>query len=156
MTNTYFLPFPNLDVDLCLHSLKSDSPPLWGMMRGQHMVEHLMFPLKISVGDLDVGIHTPPDKVEKTKALFLMSDLPLRKEFKSPVLDPDKPMPLEYAGMPEAIVALKQHMVKFITYWEKHPKATHPHPVFGLLNLQEWIWFHRKHFTHHFSQFGLL
>ncbi|MFY8020551.1 MAG: DUF1569 domain-containing protein, partial [Bacteroidia bacterium] len=43
----------------------------------------------------------------------------------------------------------------FVDFWEKHPESIFNHPVFGPLNKQEWMKFQSKHFTHHFTQFGI-
>ena len=41
-------------------------------------------------------------------------------------------------------------------YFKENPEARLRNIVFGELNSYEWKLFHRKHFNHHFEQFGLL
>src|SRR5438105_4023314 len=98
----FFLPFPGIDLQKYLADLAANAAPQWGKMRGQHMVEHLALPLRISVGDFPVQIYTPSDRVEKMKTVFLMGDAFLRRDFKLPLIG-DEPMPLIHESMPEAI-----------------------------------------------------
>lgn len=135
--------------------LPHDMEPQWGSMRLQHMIEHLADVFSIGNGGRRVNVITPTDKVEKTKAVFLMSDRELPKDFKTPLL-PDSPPPYRYANMQEAIEVLKNEMLKFEEYHKANPEAKECHPVFGPLNYSEWIHFHNKHFTHHFKQFNLI
>ena len=44
----------------------------------------------------------------------------------------------------------------YILFFENNPGAIPVNVTFGELNKEEWIVFHKKHFTHHLSQFGLM
>src|ERR1043166_1535937 len=150
-----FLPFPDIDLDLYLPKLKADTAPLWGKMSAQHMLEHLAWPLRIAAGETIVPVFTPAEKVQKAKELFLMSDTPFKKFIRIPLLA-EEPMSLEFSNMQEARTNLESWIKKFVLHFEETPAAVHAHPVFGPLNYDEWIFFQGKHFTHHFSQFGLV
>jgi hypothetical protein len=56
--------------------------------------------------------------------------------------------------------AAKQGLLEAIQLFKSHFNAqaerTQLHNIFGELKYQEWLWFHYKHFTHHFSQFGII
>ena len=44
----------------------------------------------------------------------------------------------------------------FETYYKENPEATHANAVFGALDKEHWDLLNRKHFHHHYEQFGLL
>ena len=44
----------------------------------------------------------------------------------------------------------------YIAFFKAYPDTTLKNIVFGDLNRYEWNLFHRKHYNHHFEQFGLL
>lgn len=55
----------------------------------------------------------------------------------------------------EAINALKEEVHFFYSLFKLQPKSKISHPVFGMLNFEEWLLFHQKHAVHHLKQFGL-
>jgi oxepin-CoA hydrolase/3-oxo-5,6-dehydrosuberyl-CoA semialdehyde dehydrogenase len=81
-----FIPFPDFDLSEYVSKLNTDTIPVWGSMTSQHMLEHMLLPLEIGQGKLVVEVVTPPEKVEKTKMLFLMSEAPLKRGFPAPFL----------------------------------------------------------------------
>ncbi len=149
-----FIYFPDFDLNEYLSKLKIDTQPLWGSMTSQHMLEHMLLPLEIAQGKLVVEVVTPPEKVEKTKLLFLMSEAPLKRGFPAPFLK-EGLQDLKYSSLEEAGLALQNEISNFIKFWNENPEAGFNHPVFGLLNKAEWTKFQSKHFTHHFTQFGI-
>ena len=138
-----------------LKDLSSSAQALWGQMNAQQMVEHLTLAVEASSGKHNMQLHTEKDKVEKIKAIMLLSDRPMPREFKNPVL-PLLPLDIKHNDIEEARLALKQSLGLFMHYFKNNAEATHMHNVFGELNYHEWLWFHYKHFTHHFVQFGLM
>ncbi|MFN6082842.1 MAG: hypothetical protein ACK44P_08640, partial [Bacteroidota bacterium] len=67
------------------------------------------------------------------------------------------PMPYETANLQEAINLLKENLHACKQYFaQAGADATRIHNLFGPLTYQEWLLFHHKHFSHHFSQFGLI
>ena len=149
-----FINFPDFDLNEYISKLKIDTQPLWGSMTSQHMLEHMLLPLEIAQGKLVVEVVTPAEKVEKTKMLFLMSEAPLKRGFPAPFLK-EGLQDLKYSSLEEAGLALQDEINNFIKCWNENPEAGFNHPVFGLLNKAEWIKFQSKHFTHHFTQFGI-
>jgi hypothetical protein len=150
-----FIIFPGEAVYKILSNLKPETPAQWGIMTAQHMIEHLLLPLEFSRGKFEVPLVTPIDKVEKVKRIMLMGDSPLKRDFAAPFLGSGL-QALKYANLEEAKEALVLEITTFLAFWELNNGATFTHPIFGILNKEEWYWFHRKHFTHHFSQFGLV
>ncbi len=102
-----------------------------------------------------ITLATSIDKVEKVKKNALLSDRPMQREFKNVAL-PIDPIPHEY----DDLQAAKQGLIEAVQAFKKHfntrKENTQLHNIFGALNYQEWLWFHYKHFIHHFSQFGII
>jgi len=140
-------------VENALDVLQGNQQAIFGKFTPQHMVEHLLFTLEISVGKYKQELVSKEEQREALRA-FLYSEKELRFGAKAPFLTDELP-PLVYSNLEEAIMKLKETLTHFFDYYE-HSTDQHTHPVFGLLNREEWIMFHNKHFTHHFKQFGLV
>jgi hypothetical protein len=145
MTNNYLM---------LLNKLDPRQKPLWGKMTPQHMVEHLILAVQMSNGKLNLECFNPPEKIPSLKR-FLLSSRPMPKLFVNPVIGEDL-RPLEYSSLNEAIEKLKNEIDDHILFFGNNPGANPVNVTFGELNKEEWIVFHKKHFTHHLSQFGLL
>ena len=139
-----------------LTNLQTDANPLFGKMTAQHMVEHLELIISYSDGTRKAVLLTPQEKLGAMKD-FLMSDKELTQGFRSPFLPQDGSLPdLHYTDIETAKKALQQSWNNFESYFAANPGIIEMHPFFGELNYNGWIQFHKKHFTHHFKQFGLL
>lgn len=149
-----FLKFPLEEIWQLLATLKPETPAAWGIMSAQNMVEHLILPLRIARGELPISVVTPEDKVERVKNLMLLGTAPLKKGFAAPFL-PEGKLPHQFENLELAIAALKNEVEIFISFYETYQGENSSHPVFGPLNKEEWHLFQSKHFTHHFTQFGL-
>jgi hydroxymethylglutaryl-CoA reductase len=136
-------------------ALPHNTPPLWGSMTLQHMIEHLADVFRASNGTIKVEVVTTPEKLEKVLRVVLFSDRELQRNVKAPVL-PAEPIPYRTANMQAAIDALKLEMEKFENHYATDKNRTENHPVFGPLTYAQWEVFQKKHFTHHFKQFGLI
>ena len=144
---------PNLEIFLGkLNNLSSDASPAWGSMNPQQMVEHLSNSLDLSIGELEVELSIPEEKVAGA-VVVLNSDKPIPKGFK---LDyaPENPV-LRNEDLDEAIDELTIKWILFEEYFTDNPSATNLHPVYGMLDEKGWLRIHSKHFTHHFLQFNL-
>ena len=137
-----------------LNLLKSDQNPVWGKMSAQHMVEHLILAVKMGNEKLKFDCINPPEKLPTLKK-FLISSRPMPKGFVNPVIGPDN-LPLNYSSLEEAISNLKEEVEDYYHFFEENPDAKPVNATFGELNKDEWEHFHKKHFTHHLEQFGLL
>jgi hydroxymethylglutaryl-CoA reductase len=138
-----------------LKDLSPDAKPLWGEMNAQQMVEHLVLSVEISNGKRDLPLYTEKEKVEKVKNVALLSNRPLGRGFRNPAL-PVSPLLLMYKDIEEAKQVLRQSIDLFMHYFRNNVETTRVHNMFGPLDYHEWLWFHYKHFLHHFMQFGLV
>jgi oxepin-CoA hydrolase/3-oxo-5,6-dehydrosuberyl-CoA semialdehyde dehydrogenase len=138
-----------------LDKLNSESKPLWGKMTAQHMVEHLILVVQSSNGTLSIDqFVTPPDRLEIAKRI-LMSTRPLPKNFVNTIVG-EGLKPLVHPNMDSAIEKLYEEIEKFNNFYENNPNQKPVNATFGPLDKKEWEQFHKKHFNHHFEQFGLV
>jgi hypothetical protein len=138
-----------------LSALKADTPPLFGKMSAQDMVEHLILSMTFCNGKAPQVLMIPERSSQAIKHHTINTDKEMGKGFKAPMLGDDPP-PLIHEDLPSAIEQLKKEMEDFDSYFKKAPHAAPVSPVLGILDHTEWIIFHNKHFTHHFKQFGLI
>ena len=144
----------NNEVQRTLGKLNTSDKPLWGKMTPQHMVEHLIITFKMSIGKINIPIITKEEDWPKTKA-YLMKDSPMRRNVPSPVGN-DNLLPLRFPDLDSAKVKLLEERDFFLKTMKEQPDFIANHPYGGPMNLEEWLLFHRKHFKHHFIQFGLI
>ncbi|MCS5491947.1 DUF1569 domain-containing protein [Algoriphagus limi] len=137
-----------------LENLKADQKPDFGKMTPQHMVEHLTLTVKISSDRIKIPFFEPSNKQLEMKRMLLGTEMDFPKEIKFPN-DPGELLPLRFTDLDTAKTKLLQSLEEFEKFFIQNPKAKTMHPVLGELNKEEWDRFHQKHFTHHFSQFGI-
>jgi len=133
--------------------LNAVQSPLWGKMTPQHMVEHLYKAVQASINEIALDIYSEERKIQVLKKMFL-GDRPLPKEFMNPAIGPDL-LELEFENLSSAIKELKNVLARYEKYFSGNSSAKTIHPIFGYLTKEEWDIFHKKHFKHHLSQFGI-
>jgi hypothetical protein len=145
--------FDHLFTD-CIACLTENTPPLWGKMTPQHMIEHLVWAFECSTGTLEVPCRTPENLLERAKR-FLYDNKPTPHEFKNPLLGED-PLPFRFLSFADAKDALHKEVARFVDHFREQPSAIHVHPIFGPLSAEEWQRSHFKHCYHHLLQFGII
>lgn len=143
------------DVPSIIDNISGNEQAKWGLMTVHHMLEHIALVLTFPLGRLNIPLFTPEDKLEKNKA-FLMSAYGMMQGFKFPLLPTDKAPDLSTQNIEEAKQLVKETITAFLEKINEATFVTSQHPIFGQLNKQEWLLFQYKHFTHHFTQFGLI
>jgi hypothetical protein len=128
-----------------LQKIPAGTPPLWGKMNLQQMIEHFTDVVMVASGKIKLPIVTPADKLSRYRD-FMLSEKPFKENTKSPVL-PDEPAPLKKQT--------KEELIHFFEDFEKDPALKTTHPVFGELNFEENIQIMHKHALHHLRQFGV-
>lgn len=149
-----FIDYDRATIIQKLRQLDPDAKPNWGLMTPQHMVEHLIVIFKIANGSIPSELYIDEEKIPRQQA-FLRSDKEFPKHIRIKNLHEDKPLPLRMESMEAAIEKLDKEIVKFEEVFEAEPDQKTVHPIFGALDYDDWVTFHRKHTTHHFKQFGL-
>lgn len=141
------------EIPRLLAKLQPGTKPTWGVMSAEEMVDHLRIAVLLSIEDTDSEIVTPVERLPRYKE-FLMSDKPFMPSAPKPesynriaALEGD--MEVQKQGLLAELARMKLH-------FSNNPQHTAIHANFGQLNITEWYQLHKKHFTHHFTQFGLL
>ncbi|MCB0376422.1 MAG: phenylacetic acid degradation bifunctional protein PaaZ, partial [Sinomicrobium sp.] len=139
-----------------LAKLREDTRPEWGMMTPQHMLEHLEWTLKMATGEIAVKeIVTPEAHLEKMQE-SLYNYNPIPRAYQHPLLKKGKLEDPVHGSLDEAKQALLDAYAGFLLFFEENPKAVTRHAIFGAMDKSLWKLLHRKHFNHHFEQFGIL
>jgi len=134
---------------------QSDTKAQWGMMDIHNMVEHIGLTLQMSMGERPVELQVLEEKAIKLKRIMIDSQRPMPKGVKTVMLPNDKTLPYINPSFTEAIDFVEDNLNRFKTKLQTQPEESHLHPTMGLLTMNEWNILHRKHFVHHFEQFGL-
>ncbi len=141
---------------LLLNALQKTTPAKWGVMNAQEMTEHLADFYNVSAEKMPCKLYTPEEHLPAYKA-FLLSDKVFRENTKAPAeLLGEIPKPLRFSSLSEAKEDLQEAVNNFVGYFEEDKTKKTLHPVFGMLDFEEWIILHYKHVHHHLKQFDLL
>lgn len=138
------------------NELTSNHQPKWGMMTAQHMVEHLSMLFIVSTGKWGKEFKGDEARAAKIKANFFGVQYPFPKGFLLPGSTQGKLPALRCKDLTTAKALLNDSYQKVLAHYEAHPDDIVAHPVFGVLNYDEWNHFHEKHIAHHLMQFDLL
>lgn len=137
-----------------LRSIPLETPPRWGKMTLQQMVEHLSDMFRIASGRLQYpSLVTPQENLPKMLE-FLLSEKPFRENTVNPLL-PETPAPVRTGSMDEALAELGEEVQHFFAVFEANPHLTTLNPFFGSLNFEENVQLLHKHAGHHLRQFGV-
>ncbi len=138
-----------------LNQLTENHQAAWGLMSPQHMVEHLDFFSKMGLEEVPSQVDTPEENLEKfQESLWNHRDMP--KNFQHKLLRKGEVEDLRYGSLQEAKDALLETLEKERNFFKENPEGTLINSVFGRLGRYEWSLLNRKHFDHHFRQFGLI
>lgn len=139
-----------------LQQLDPATPPRWGKMSVQQMVEHFGGDaVRNANGRLKFdAIVTPPDSLQRMRE-FMMSDKPFKENTKNPLLG-EEPAPLRYKTIQAAIGALQQELIYFFEAFEKDHQFVTRNPFYGDLTFEQSVQLLYKHALHHLRQFGVV
>ena len=135
-----------------LQKLTPETPALWGSMSAQRMVEHLTDTINLARGKGDFKLAIPETSALKAKQ-FIYTDKPMAQNLQVTFATPE--IKLRNADLDDAIDEFTLTWVDFMEEVEENPQLETLHPYFGMLNREDWLKLHAKHFTHHIQQFGL-
>src|SRR6202012_4440879 len=131
-----------------LLSLDPGTTPLWGKMKPQQMVEHLVDQVQWTNGKKIPTCDVPAEKAERSKRVMIYTDALIPKN----VFLGDLPENYQYPNIEAAINQLMTELDEFDHYF-REPGIMCIHGGFGPMDHQEWVIWHNKHFTHHLRQF---
>ncbi len=143
------------NVEDYLNKLTEDTKAHWGIMTPQHMIEHLEMGFLNAIGKEKVAIVTPEEHLEKYQdSLWNYRAMP--KNFSMPAMKKGETEKLRHESLMKAKEAFLEAWDEYEVYFKENPEAETSNAVFGNLNKDHWELLNRKHFHHHFEQFGLL
>ena len=137
-----------------LKQLQPNDKALWGMMKPQYMIEHLIFIYENSIGLREIKLLVPEEKLPKFQA-FLRSNYGFSQNFKFAMLPENELVPLTHESLESAIQNLEQLIDRFFELISKEDFKSTLHPYYGKLNKEDSILFQFKHTMHHLMQFDL-
>ncbi|HMN33689.1 MAG TPA: DinB family protein [Chitinophagaceae bacterium] len=136
-----------------LNQLDENTPPLFGKMNVQQMIEHVTYSFRQAAGELDNK--TLHDETTTQKMYqFLMSDKPFKENTPNPLM-PDIPAPAEHACTKDSLIELNIAINHFVEKFQNNSELRIINPFFGNLNFTEWVQLLHKHTLHHLKQFGV-
>jgi oxepin-CoA hydrolase/3-oxo-5,6-dehydrosuberyl-CoA semialdehyde dehydrogenase len=153
-TNAQFIDFQIPGTISLLENLKHDTVALWGTLNATEMLLHLAETIAYSNGKTELQSPDIPHHTFDHLRKFLVGPKGFPKGFVSPLAVPVEQNTVETFS--KAYTTLLEEIQRFRLFWETHPEALKFNPIFGMLNKEQWMMLHNKHFTHHFQQFGLI
>ncbi len=148
VTNESFL---KKEVLPLLANLKEDTPPKFGIMTAQHMVEHLAWVTKATIGRKG----EKPEEPTKSH-LYFQKFITGGAKFKYHPKEEAKVKELKYSSLQEAIEAVGPAIERFYQHFEDNPSALCYNPMMGEMDKAQLEVFHGEHYRWHLYQFGLL
>jgi len=150
-----FTQFPNIDFVALRNELKPETPAQFGSMNAQQMIEHVSLIYDYVLSNNKVNVLTPEDKIEKVKRAFLWSEGGFKRGITNEFT---KSLSFECKldDLTKAIDEFEKRHLLVANAINQNTIIDKTHPVFGLLNTEEWTQFFTKHTWHHFNQFGLV
>ena len=138
-----------------LQMLDPATPPRWGKMSVQQMIEHFSGDaIRNANGRLKFdNIITSSEHLQRLQE-FIMSNKPFKENTQNPLLG-EEPKPLRFKTVQAAIGALQQELIYFFEAFEKNPALVIRNPIFGDLNFEQNVQLLYKHALHHLREFGV-
>lgn len=137
-----------------LKKIPADTPPKWGKMSFQQMVEHFADVMKVASGkSVFTTIVTPEERLVKMRE-FMMSDKPFQENTKNPLM-PETPAPVRNITVEAAINELEKEVKHFFSVFDTNNLQTTRNPLFGDLTYEQNLQLLYKHAWHHLRQYGI-
>ena len=136
-----------------LQRLDPSTPPAWGKMNVQQMIEHFAHDAVANAsGRLKIDdIVTPPKNLQRMRE-FMLSEKPFKENTINPLMA-EEPPSLRYKTTQAAIGALQEELIYFFEVFKNDPTLVTRNPFFGDLNFEQNVQLLHKHAIHHLRQF---
>ena len=139
---------------LLLQGLKENTEPKFGLMTPQHMVEHLIWVTKTTIGRRGEP-EGEPTKSQIYFQKFIDNGAVFEYRPKEGTTKADL-LALKYGSLQEAIAQVGPAIDRFYKYCEDNPGAIAYNPMMGELTQDQLETFHAQHYRWHLYQFGLI
>lgn len=137
-----------------LQQIPTETPPAWGKMTLQQMIEHFADTMRIASGKTaHTNLITPPENLDRMRA-FLESDKPFRENTPNPLM-PETPAPVRNRSKDAALKELGEEVDHFFSVFEQNNLQVTRNPFFGDLTYKQNVQLLHKHALHHLKQFGV-
>jgi hypothetical protein len=150
-----FTKFPDIDFTALRNELNPETPALFGSLNAQQMIEHVSLIYDYVLSNNKVKVLTPADKFEKVKRAFLWSEGGFKRGITNEFTE-SLSFECTLANLSLAIDEYEKRHLLVANAIKENAIVDKTHPIFGLLNVEEWTQFFTKHTWHHFNQFGLV
>ena len=150
-----YIPLKYDRVKAALAKLTPDTKAKWGILKPQHMVEHLEYQFLIAMDKVHTRLVTKEKHLEKFREV-VYNHQPMMKGYNHPMLKQGELEELRHDSLEAAIEAFFKRKEEYDAYFTEHKGKKTLNPSFGMLNKFEWDLLCRKHLHHHFEQFGLV
>lgn len=150
-----YIPLKYEAVKKALSKLTLDTKAKWGILKPQHMVEHLEYQFLIAMEKVHTRLSTSEKHLEKFREV-VYNHQPMMRGFNHPMLKKGELEDLKHGSLEEAIEAFFKRKQEYDDYFKEHKGRKTLNPSFGMLSKFEWDLLCRKHMHHHFEQFGLV
>jgi hypothetical protein len=136
-----------------IHRLRPDSPRKWGRMTASEMICHLNDSFLISLGEKDAS--SKANVFSRTVMKFVALKVPARWPKDLPT------MPEVKQGVggtcPSDFQTDRDRLLQTLERFSvPDPNVgQHPHPLFGMMSVEDWMRWGYLHSDHHLRQFGL-
>lgn len=147
-----FIQFDIETIAPLLRQLDKNTEPQWGSMSSSQMIVHLEDILKISNKKIEMEILTPEDKLPMY-IQFLESDKEMPRGFKVDFVKENSEA--DSIDLEKLIDSHNKELELFLSK-KQEPNFKATHPLYGVLDFEQWKKLHAKHHTHHLKQFGLI
>ncbi len=138
-----------------LQQLNPGTPPLWGKMSVQQMIEHFSTDaLRVANGRHAFAEILVPAAQLPRMMEFLLSEKPFKRNLKNPLLG-ENPAPTKFNTVQAAIADLHGELIGFFEVFEQNPNLLTRNPFYGDLNFDQNVQLLYKHALHHLGQFGV-
>lgn len=149
----YALRFLTEEFPRLLRTIDPTTPPVFGKMNFQQMVEHFCDAVRNANGkEVYPDILTPAERVPAMQE-FVMGPKEFRPNTPNQLMAAD-PVPVQLADARAAIDQLEIELADFVRCFEGQPDKRVRNPFFGDLDYAHWIALLSKHARHHLRQFG--
>lgn len=137
-----------------IRGIDPETPPVFGKMNPQQMVEHMAAYIRLGYGNPEVPeILTPAEHLDKM-INFLLSDKPFKDNTPNSLMPETPPAPVHdsYEG---SVLSLEAAVNELFEAFQTNPELTVVNPFFGRLNYEMTMHLLHKHAWHHLRQFGV-
>ena len=145
-----FEKFPQL-----LEELDAQQEAKWGRMNAHQMVEHLAQVISIANGRFNATANAEPERLTYRKMRFLEKEIAFPRGVRVDFVS-EEPLPTMFPNIQLSKEFTLNQLQRFFDYHTEHADLKPVHPVFGMMNYEEWTQFQARHIKHHLQQFGVL